>query len=112
GLQSLDIGLMPLPDNNWTKGKCGLKALQYMAVGVPVVVSPVGVNREIIRDGENGFLADSEGEWLEKLSLLIENKELREKLGEMGRKTVEEKYSIKVNLPKLLAIFREVAQSE
>jgi glycosyltransferase involved in cell wall biosynthesis len=75
---------MPLPDDEWAKGKCGLKILQYMAMGIPCVASPVGVNTEIIQDGVNGFLAKDEKEWIEKLTLLIENPELRQKLGKAG----------------------------
>lgn len=92
-LQTIDIGIMPLPDDEWAKGKCGLKGLQYMALGIPTIMSPVGVNMEIITQGINGFLASSEEEWLEKLRILIENKEMREKFKTEGRKTVEEKYS-------------------
>ncbi|OGL39920.1 MAG: hypothetical protein A3C43_06305 [Candidatus Schekmanbacteria bacterium RIFCSPHIGHO2_02_FULL_38_11] len=93
-LRSADIGIMPLPNNEWTKGKCGAKLLQYMACGLPTVSSPVGVNSEIIKDGENGFLAENNEEWIKKLTLLIEDKNLREKMGEKARKTVEEKYSL------------------
>ena len=89
-----DIGIMPLPDDEWSKGKCGLKGLQCMALEVPVVMSPVGVNNTIVRDGENGFLAASEDEWYEKIVKLIEDKNLRERLGKSGRKTVEENYSV------------------
>lgn len=96
-MSEFDIGIMPLPDTEWAKGKCGLKGLQYMALGIPTVMSPVGVNAEIISDGENGFLAASDEEWVAKLSLLIESFELRKKLGEAGRKTVEEKYSVCAN---------------
>ncbi|HRY32940.1 MAG TPA: glycosyltransferase [Bacteroidales bacterium] len=92
-LASFDIGIMPLPDNAWTRGKCGFKGLLCMATGVPVVMSPVGVNREIIRDGENGFLADDLSVWEEKLSLLINDPGLRKRLGEAGRLTVETSYS-------------------
>jgi len=92
-LQSIDIGIMPLPDDEWAKGKCGLKGLQYMALGIPTIMSPVGVNTEIISQGVNGFLASMEEEWLEKLQLLIENPDLRKKFKTEGRKTVEEKYS-------------------
>jgi glycosyltransferase involved in cell wall biosynthesis len=93
-LSTFDIGIMPLPDDEWANGKCGLKGLQYMALEIPTIMSPVGVNTDIIQDGVNGFLASSEDEWLKKLALLIESKELRKKIGEFGRKTVREKYSI------------------
>jgi len=109
-LQSFDIGLMPLLDNERARGKCGFKALQYMAVGVPCVCSPVGVNREIVQDGYNGYLAGNEDEWIEKFSILIESPDLRCKLGLRGRATVEERYSIKANLPKLLTVLKTAAQ--
>jgi len=109
-LCNIDIGIMPLPDNEWAKGKCGLKGLQYMALEIPTIMSPVGVNTEIIQDGVNGFLASTEQEWLEKLSLLIENSELREKLGKAGRKTVVEKYSVEANKQKYLDVFNSVFQ--
>lgn len=92
-LEEIDIGIMPLPDDDWSKGKCGFKGLQYMALEIPCVLSPVGVNTEIITDGENGFLAATEEQWIEKLSLLIESPELREKTGKSGRRTLVEKYS-------------------
>jgi len=93
-LSQFDIGLMPLPDDQWAKGKCGLKGLQYMALGTPTVMSPVGVNTSIIADGKNGFLAGSEDEWFEKLSRLVESPRLREKLGGAGRETVVTRYSV------------------
>jgi glycosyltransferase involved in cell wall biosynthesis len=93
-MAEFDIGIMPLPDSEWAKGKCGLKGLQYMALGIPTLMSPVGVNTEIIQQGENGFLAGTDDEWVEKISLLIESFELRRKLGAAGCKTVEEKYSV------------------
>jgi len=110
-LHSFDIGVMPLPDNEWTRGKCGFKALQYMGVGIPAVVSPVGVNTKIVTDGVNGYLADSDETWLVRLSALIEDPTLRQRLGLAGRATVEEQYSVKVNAPKLLRIFRAVANN-
>jgi glycosyltransferase involved in cell wall biosynthesis len=106
-LQSFDIGIMPMTDDEWTKGKCGLKILQYMAVGLPCVCSPAGVNKEIVQDGVNGFLANSNEEWIEQLSLLIENPNLRKKLGIVGRKTVEERYSLKVNAPRLRQVIKK-----
>jgi len=99
-LCNIDIGIMPLPNDEWAKGKCGLKGLQYMALEIPTVMSAVGVNTEIIQDGKNGLLARNNTEWIEKLSLLINNKDLRNKLGKEGRKTVETKYSVKANKEK------------
>ncbi len=109
-LRQIDIGLMPLPDDNWSQGKCGLKALQYMALGVPSICSPVGVNSTIIKDGENGFLAGSKAEWIEKIKLLIHSPELRRKLGLAGRATVEGAYSAKVVAPRVLEVFRSAAK--
>jgi glycosyltransferase involved in cell wall biosynthesis len=93
-LSEIDIGIMPLPDDEWAKGKCGLKGLQYMALGMATIMSPVGVNSEIIQDGENGMLASEVDEWVEKISMLIDDATLREKCAANGRKTVEEKYSV------------------
>lgn len=105
-LSRIDIGLMPLPDDNWSKGKCGLKALQYMALGIPTICSPVGVNSTIIKDGENGYLAEASEEWIEKLKRLLHSPELRRKLGRAGRETVECEYSAKVVASRVLDIFR------
>jgi glycosyltransferase involved in cell wall biosynthesis len=103
-LQSFDIGIMPLPDDDWTKGKCGFKLLQYMAVGLPVVCSPVGVNREIVIDGENGFWANNVDEWLDRLGVLIESPELRTRMGEIGRKIVLKKYALKDHAAYLISV--------
>ena len=107
-LSDIDIGIMPLPDDDWSKGKCGLKGLQYMAMGIATVMSPVGVNTDIIDDGINGYLASSEQEWVEKLSLLIENEALRSTLGVKGRETVVQQYSVESNKHKYLTLFNEV----
>ncbi|MBT9147281.1 glycosyltransferase [candidate division NPL-UPA2 bacterium Unc8] len=109
-LRELDIGVAPLIDDGWGRGKCGLKVLQYMGIGIPCVSSNVGVNAEIIVDGVNGFLAGTESEWIEKLSLLIEDKTLRRRLGAAGRRTVEKDFSLKENAPKLKSILEEVFQ--
>jgi glycosyltransferase involved in cell wall biosynthesis len=93
-LCAIDIGLMPLPDDEWAKGKCGLKALQFMAMGMPVVTSPVGVNTQIISDGVNGFLANTDDEWFARLVALIESPELRKTVARAGRETVVSRYSV------------------
>jgi glycosyltransferase involved in cell wall biosynthesis len=96
-LNTIDIGIMPLPDTKWTRGKCGFKGLQYMSLGIPCVMSPVGVNTDIIQNGINGFLANNEEEWLNILSNLIKNQTLRKKIGNTGRKTINDFYSTKAN---------------
>ncbi|MBA2613874.1 MAG: glycosyltransferase family 4 protein [Bacteroidetes bacterium] len=105
-LNSLDIGLMPLPDNEWANGKCGLKGLSYMACGVPVVMSAVGVNKEIIQNGKNGFLVSSDEEWIHVLSALIENAELRLEIGNKGRETVVKDYCVKAHQHSYLENFK------
>ena len=105
-LLDIDIGIMPLPDDQWSKGKCGLKALQYMALGIPTICSPVGVNSEIITDGVNGFIADGQTEWIEKLKRLLHSKELRRELGMRGRETVESRYSAKVQAPRVFEVLK------
>jgi glycosyltransferase involved in cell wall biosynthesis len=109
-LQTIDIGIMPLPDNEWTRGKCGFKGLTYMSLGIPTVMAAVGVNNEIIADGENGFLATTEASWIEKLSLLVENQTLRQTLGRAGRQTVIDRYSIHAQKDRYLQYFREVLE--
>jgi len=93
-LMGCDIGIMPLPDTEFTNGKCGLKLIQYMACGLPVVASPVGVNREIVEEGTNGYLASSDGEWFTKLDKLIRDPELRSKLGKAGRAKIAAGYTL------------------
>ena len=96
-----DVGIMPLPDNPWERGKCGFKLIQYMACGKPVVASPVGMNREIVVDGMNGFLASSPDEWVRALERLKSDPELRRTMGVNGRRMVEEKYCLQVTAPRL-----------
>lgn len=105
-IQNFDVGIMPLPNNLWELGKCGYKLIQYMACGKPVVASPVGVNSKIVDHGVNGFLAGSTGEWLEALTVLRNNPDLRKRMGAAGRKKVEEKYCIQVTAPRLASIFQ------
>lgn len=106
-LNSFDIGLMPLPDDAWSRGKCGLKGLSYMACGVATVMSPVGVNTAIIRHGENGYLAGSADEWFNLLSTLIEDAALRDQLGRAGRDTVVQQYSVLSQRQQYLDAFME-----
>lgn len=108
-LESCDAGIMPLYDGLWEKGKCGLKTIQYMACALPVVVSPVGVNREIVEDGVTGILASSNEEWVRALTTLRDDKVLRGRLGLAGRKVVEERYSVQVTAPKFAELIIEAA---
>jgi len=109
-LSAVDIGIMPLPDDNWARGKCGAKALQFMAMGIPTVCSPVGVNTDIIQDNENGLIANSEDEWIEKLSLLIRSRELRARLGKAGRQTIEQRFSAAVQAPRVYEVLESVVR--
>ncbi len=93
-LASFDLGLMPLPDNPWTRGKCGFKLLQYQAAGLPAVASPVGVNSQIVEDGVTGFLVESPEEWADKLVRLIGDDELRRRMGASARQHVEAHFSL------------------
>lgn len=90
------VGIMPLPDDDYTRGKCGLKALQYMATGRPVVIAPVGMNTDLVQSGDNGFLARTDDEWLAALEQLASSRALRSRMGAAGRRTIEERYSAEV----------------
>lgn len=107
-ISGFDIGIMPLPDDQWVKGKCGLKGLSYMALEVPTIMSAIGVNTEIIQDGENGFLASTEEEWVDKISRLIDSFELRKQLGINGRNTVVKRYSVEAQKNNYLTSFNEL----
>ena len=106
-LLDIDIGLMPLPETEWAKGKCGLKALQYMALGIPAVVSSVGVNQEIVTHGEHGFCCGTESEWGKYLEILIQDTELRNRMGRSGRSKVEHLYSVEANKSNYLSLFND-----
>ncbi len=97
-LSEIDIGVMPLPDDEWARGKCGLKALQYMALGIPTVVSPVGVNRKIARD-DAALMAETSEEWGAVLRALLDDPELRARVGQAGRRRVQLEYSVNAGLP-------------
>jgi len=108
-IQSLDIGIMPLTDGPFEQGKCGYKLVQYMACGLPVVASPVGVNSRIVEHGKTGFLASSSAEWLNSLVMLSQNADLRNDFGMAGRKKVEREYCLQVSAPRLYKILTEAA---
>jgi glycosyltransferase involved in cell wall biosynthesis len=106
-LLRMDIGIMPLPDDEWAKGKCGFKALQYMAMGIPAVVSPVGVNRKIIEEGVDGFFADTPESWNAALKKLISDEALRRQMGAAGRKKVIDAYSVTSVSSSFIALFEK-----
>ena len=108
-INAMDIGVMPLPDTPWMRGKCGYKLIQYMACGLPVIASPVGVNAEIVEHGVHGFLAETPGDWSRALETLISNPELRLQMGKAGRKRVEERYSLQVYGQRVAALLSEIA---
>ncbi len=107
-LLEIDIGIMPLPNDAWARGKCGLKGLQYMALEIPSIMSPVGVNADIIQDGENGYLASDNAAWVDKLATLVESETLRRTLGRSGRETVIQCYSVEANKEKYVQYFNDV----
>jgi glycosyltransferase involved in cell wall biosynthesis len=109
-LRPFDVGLMPLPDDEWTRGKGGMKALQYMGLAIPPVVSPVGANAAIVEDGVNGFHARTEDEWVDRIARLLRDAGLRARLGAAGRRTVEETYSAAVQAPRMALVLREAAR--
>lgn len=106
-LSAFDIGIMPLEDDEWSRYKCGLKLLQYMALGIPAVASPVGVNAEIIEQGVNGFCADNTEAWYTSLEQLLTSPELRKQIGLRGRKTVEEDFDVERNSQRLIQFLEE-----
>jgi glycosyltransferase involved in cell wall biosynthesis len=107
-LQQIDIGIMPLPDDEWTKGKCGFKAIQYMALSKPALASAVGVNNDIIIHGKNGLLSKTEKEWIDNLALLLENPAKINEMGQAARQRIEEHYSLKMAGAAWLAVLKGV----
>jgi len=105
-LLKMHIGLMPLYDNDLAKGKCGFKAIQYMALGIPAVLSPVGVNATIVDEGENGFLCSSNEEWEERLALLLGDATLRERMGKNARDKIVRKYSVEATKNDFIKLFQ------
>ncbi|OGP92895.1 MAG: hypothetical protein A2156_10065 [Deltaproteobacteria bacterium RBG_16_48_10] len=110
-LISFDVGLMPLEDDLWSRGKCGLKIIQYLSVGVPGVCTPVGINRDIVRDGQNGFWATTPDEWINRLTQLIEDRDLRQRMGLQGIATVEKEYSLTVTSEKFLGVLKNLIRT-
>jgi glycosyltransferase involved in cell wall biosynthesis len=105
-ISNFDIGIMPMPEDEWSLGKCSMKALLYMSLAVPTVCSNIGMNREVIHHGENGFLAKTNKDWLKAIGDLVDDAGLRKKIGEKARETVVEKYSMK----KCAELFAEVVR--
>jgi glycosyltransferase involved in cell wall biosynthesis len=108
-IKEFDVGIMPLPDEPWTRGKCGYKLIQYMACAKPVVASPVGINKEIVEHGVNGMLAENTADWVNALMQLRRDSGLREELGKSGRSKVEREYCIQATAPRLLSLLRDAA---
>jgi glycosyltransferase involved in cell wall biosynthesis len=108
-LLEADIGIMPIVDDIWAKGKCGLKAIQYMALGLPAVCSPYGANSDIITHQHDGFLASTDSEWESTLANLLEDSQLRHRIGAAARTTVVARFSLEANAPKLLSVLRQAA---
>jgi len=109
-IASFDVGIMPMPDTDWALGKCALKALQYMAMGVATVASAVGANREVIEHGRSGLLASTDADWLAGLRALVESPELRARLGQAGRQTVETRYSMRSSAAAFAEVVRSVVE--
>lgn len=109
-MEAFQIGIMPMPDNEWARGKCSLKALLYMAMGIPAVCSPIGANREIITHGENGVLPASEDEWIASIFALVDDPALRQQVGRAGRQTVENRFSSAHSASLLADVIRSVVQ--
>jgi glycosyltransferase involved in cell wall biosynthesis len=103
-IANFDIGIMPLDNSPWELGKCSYKLIQYMGCGVAVVASPIGMNNEVVTEGENGFLADTHQDWIDKLSLLIENENLRNTMGENGRQRVAAHYCVQNSFSTLISV--------
>jgi glycosyltransferase involved in cell wall biosynthesis len=108
-IQSLDAGIMPLLDGPFERGKCGYKLIQYMACGLPVIASPVGVNTRIVEPGKTGFLPSSNLDWVQALAMLSRNADMRKAMGKAGRKKIEQEYSLQMAAPRLLEILTKAA---
>jgi glycosyltransferase involved in cell wall biosynthesis len=110
-IASADIGVSLIPDDDWSRGKCGLKVLQYMAAGLPVVANPVGVHSAMVRHGETGFLAETAAEWADAIGKLSADPALRQRMGRAGRALVEERYNVSVGARIWLDVLGSVQSS-
>lgn len=108
-IRTFDVGIMPLPDGPWERGKCGYKLIQYMACERPVVASPVGVNVKIVAEGVNGFLANSSDDWTSALKLLRDRRDIGKSLGKAGREKIEREYCVQVTAPHLAVLLRSAS---
>lgn len=111
-LSAIDVGIMPLEDSLWERGKCGYKLIQYMACGKPVVASPVGVNKEIVEHGVNGYLASSTNEWIQAFRALHGDRNRASAMGMAGRMKIEASYSLSATAPRLQRILGEACAEE
>jgi glycosyltransferase involved in cell wall biosynthesis len=109
-LWPLDVGFMPLDDDAWSAGKCAMKAIQYLRVGVPAVVSPIAANREVIEDGVTGLSARTEQEWVRALERCLDDEDLRVRMGQAGLAAVAARYSAEAQAPRLAAILKSLAR--
>lgn len=110
-IRDCHLGVMPLNDSNWERGKCGYKLIQYMGCSLPVVASPVGLNTEIVANGVNGFLASTEEEWASSLEILLTQGKVRQSMGKFGRAKVEAQYCIQKLGPKVVELLKQVAKT-
>ncbi len=111
-IAAADVGVSWIPDDVWSRGKCGLKVLQYQAAALPVVANPVGVHVEMVRHGETGFLADTTEQWVEAVGRLAGDKELRRRMGAAGRRLLEEKYSVAQGAGRWLSLLKGLRRGE
>lgn len=109
-LLKFHIGLMPLTDNEYSKGKCGFKAIQYMSLGMPAIVSPVGVNKKIVDNGENGFICSTPQEWKDRIEQLLKDPLLRDKMGKEARMKIEKNYSVNSTKEIFLNLFSDTSK--
>lgn len=110
-LAGIDIGIMPLADTPWERGKCGYKLIQYMALGIPVIATPIGANRDIVVDGHNGFWASDAGDWRRALAALLDDAPKRRLFGDRGREMVETRYALAVQAPELARLIAETVRT-